>query len=287
MHKIGLGTTVIIAYLIYSTCVFAQSIPLPNAFAHNDYWNQHPLHDALENGYTNIEADIFLRGKSLIVAHFNPYFKPHRNLEKLYLQPLLEAVINNDGRVYPNYDKPITLLVDIKTEANQTYKTLKSLLEKYKSILTSYDNGIITERAVTVVLSGHKPYDMIRNESARLVFIDKDLRKVVLDTLPNNMYTMASCKYSKLVKWKGNGSMPERQKEKLINYVEMSHSRGERVRLWASPENKAVWKELLKCGVDLINTNQLVALKKFLISISKSVREDLPNLPQPQYAAID
>jgi hypothetical protein len=98
---------------------------------------------------------------------------------------------------------------------------------------------------------------------------------------------MASCKYSKLIKWNGYGTLPASQKARLINYVTAAHSRGERVRLWASPENKTVWKELLKCGVDLINTNQLVALKRFLISISKSVHEDLPGLPQPQYAAID
>jgi hypothetical protein len=246
-----------------------------------------PLHDALANGYTNIEADVFLRGKSLVVAHINPFFKSHRKLEKLYLQPLLEAVTNNDGRIYPGYDTPITLLIDIKTDANETYKALKPLLEKYRNILTSYNKGVITERAVTVVLSGHKPYNMIRNESSRLVFIDKDLRKIVRDTMAVNIYTMASCKYSKLLKWNGYGSLPENQKQKLINYVNMAHSRGERVRLWSSPENKTVWDELLKCGVDLINTNQLVALKKFLISTSKSVREDLPGLPQPRYATVN
>jgi hypothetical protein len=39
---------------------------------------------------------------------------------------------------------------------------------------------------------------------------------------------------------------------------------GAKVRLWASPERKAVWDELLKCGVDLINTDQLVTLKNYL-----------------------
>ena len=273
--------------LFFSCCAFAQSIPLPNAFAHIDYSHKHPLYDALENGYTNIEADVFLSGKSLVVAHINPFFKSHRKLEKLYLQPLLEAAMNNDGRIYPKYDKPITLLIDIKSDGNETYKALKPLLEKYSSILTSYDNGVVTERAVTVVLSGHKPYDILKNEYSRLVFIDKDLRKRARDTVSTNMYAMASCKYSKLVKWNGNGSLPEKQRERLVNYVNMAHSNGERVRLWASPKKKTVWDELLKCGVDLINTNQLVALKKFLISISKSVHEDLPGLPQPQYAAVD
>lgn len=277
--------TAMTVFCLFLTCyTVAQSVPLPNAFAHNDYTHKRPLHDALANGYTNVEADVFLRGKNLVVAHINPFFKAHRKLEKLYLEPLLEAVVNNDGRIYPDYNSPITLLIDIKTDANATYKVLKPLLEKYSKILTSYNNGVITERAVTVVLSGHKPYDIIKNETDRLAFIDKDLRKVARDTLATNMYAMASCKYSKLVKWNGFGVLPENQKERLVNYVNMAHSRGERVRLWASPENKTVWNELLRCGVDLINTNQLVALKKFLISTVRDVND---NLPEPRYATLN
>ena len=45
--------------ILFNCCVFAQSVPLPNAFAHNDYSHKRPLHDALANGYTNIEADVF------------------------------------------------------------------------------------------------------------------------------------------------------------------------------------------------------------------------------------
>jgi len=287
MRRTCFNAAMAVFCLLFSCRAFAQSIPLPNAFAHNDYWHKRPLHEALENGYTNIEADVFLRGKSLVVAHINPFFKSHRKLEKLYLQPLLEAVVSNDGRIYPGYDKPITLLIDIKTEANETYKILKQLLEKYSDILTSYDNGVITERAVTIVLSGHKPYDMLKYESNRLAFIDKDLQKSVHDTVGTDIYTMASCKYSKLIKWNGYGALPESQKARLINYVNTAHSRGERVRLWASPENKAVWNELLKCGVDLINTNKLVALKMFLISTSQNLREDLPGLPDPRFASLN
>ena len=249
--------------LIQSYCAFAQS-PLPNAFAHNDYFNKHPLHDALTNGYTSIEADVFLIGKNLVVAHINPYFKAHRKLENLYLKPLLDQIITNNGQVYKNYNNPITLLIDIKSDANETYHALKPLLEKYRSILTSYDDGKVTLGAVTIVISGHKPYDLIKGESKRLAFIDKDLRQPTRDTAFTNVYTMASCKYSKLVKWNGYGSFPEVEKQRLLDYVSLAHLRGEKVRLWASPENSAVWDELLKCGVDMINTNKLVALKKFL-----------------------
>ena len=48
--------------------VFAQSVPLPNAFAHNDYSHKRPLHEAMENGYTNMEADVFLHGLIFCLA---------------------------------------------------------------------------------------------------------------------------------------------------------------------------------------------------------------------------
>ncbi len=247
--------------------VKSQQIMLANAFAHNDYRHKRPLLDAQNNGYTHIEADVFLHYNKLVVAHINPYFKGKRTLEKLYLAPLLEQATKNNGNIHDGYNKPVTLMIDIKTDARKTYTALKVLLEKYRPILSSYDTGKVTTRAVTIILSGHKPYDDVRRETSRLVFIDEDLRKVDRDTVAN-VARMASCRYSKLLKWKGNGEISDREKKRLLNYVTMAHKNGDQVRLWASPDNKAVWKEILACGVDLINTDKLVALKNFLVSRS-------------------
>src|ERR1700744_147316 len=158
LFSVKLLKTFLFVLLIFTLqTVLGQSIPLPNAFAHNDYFHDHPLFDALYNGYTNIEADIFLNGDNLIVAHINPYFKSGRTLETLYLKPLAERIAMNDGRVFKDYYDPVILMIDIKTDADDTYKALKKLLKKYSSILTSYNNGIVSKRAITVVLSGHKP----------------------------------------------------------------------------------------------------------------------------------
>jgi hypothetical protein len=242
----------------------AQSTPLLNGFAHNDYRHKHPLHDALDNGFTNIEADIFLKNNKLIVAHVFPYFKGKRTLENLYFRPLSERIAENNGQVYANYNKPVILMIDIKTDASNTYEVLKPLLEKYSSMLTRFEDGKIIYGAVTVVLSGHKPYDMIGNEQNRLAFIDEDLRKVSRDSTMSNMFTMASCKYSRMLRWDGKGIFPIAERNRLCTFVAMAHRMGEKVRLWASPDRKAVWDELLKCGVDLINTDRLVTLRKYL-----------------------
>jgi hypothetical protein len=248
--------------------VKSQVITLANGFAHNDYLHKHPLLDAESNGYTHIEADVFLHNNKLIVAHINPYFKGKRTLENLYLIPLFEQVGKNNGHVYAGSDQPVTLMIDIKSDANKTYAELQQVLEKYRPMLSRYNNGNVSMRAVTIVLSGHKPYNVIKNEQSRLAFIDEDLRKSAKDSAINNVFTMASCKYSKLLKWKGTGNISKREEQRLCSYVSIAHKNGEQVRLWASPDNQAVWKEMLSCGVDLINTDKLVALKNYLISRS-------------------
>jgi len=261
-----LKTALFVLMLSDPLIVSCQSTPLPNAFAHNDYSHKRPLFDALDNGYTNIEADIFLKDNEFVVAHINPYFKQGRTLELLYLKPLMELIIKNKGQVYRGYDSPVTLLVDIKTDAEATYRALKPLLEKYRSILTRYEDGKVYPRQVTIVLSGNKPFKSITAENRRLAFIDQDLRSTYRDTSNTNVYTMASCKYSRLLRWNGEGVIPADEKQLLLNYVTVAHKYGKKVRLWASPENLMVWQELLDCGVDLINTDKLAMLKNFLLS---------------------
>lgn len=247
----------------------AQHVPIPNAFAHNDYWHKRPLYDALTNGYIHIEADIYLRNNKLIVAHVLPFFKKKKTLEQLYLKPLLETINGTNKEIScPVYS--IMLMIDIKSDADKTYLNLCQLLSKYRHILTSYENGVVTNRQVTVVITGNKPYKILSAQSKRFAFIDEDLMKSRNDSLSPGLYQTASCKYSSMVSWDGNGKMPEKDKHRLMKYVAIAHRYQKKVRLWASPEREEVWRALLDCGVDLINTDKLSELKDFLLLEQKS-----------------
>ena len=94
--------------------------------------------------------------------------------------------------------------------------------------------------------------------------MDDNLKDLGKDSC-RNLYKTASCKYDDLIDWKGRGPMPDTDRQRLEYYVTKAHKEGRKVRLWASPENKSVWSELLKCNVDLINTDKLTALRNFLI----------------------
>jgi hypothetical protein len=243
----------------------AQTSMLPNAFSHNDYRRKRPLQDALNHGFRYVEADIYLRKGRLIVAHILPFLKKNRTLETLYLQPLLEYVQKGEHQRKAD-NCPLTLLIDIKSDPNKTYSALLVLLEKYKPILSRYDSRGITPGQVTIVISGHKPSDLMTNVDSGYVFMDDNLQKITAYNCAD-LYPIASCKYSRLLRWKGKGAMPSEDVARLKYYVAEAHKRGRKVRLWASPENKTVWNELLKYDVDLINTNRLTSLRKFLTSL--------------------
>ena len=241
-------------------------MPLINAFAHNDYQHKRPLFEAINNGYTYIEADIYIHKNQLVVTHVLPVIHHHRTLEGLYLQPLAAYIRKNNGQIYSGYTAPLTLMIDIKSDANKTYVLLKPILEKYRSLLSGYSNGHLKNGVVRIVLSGHKPYEELKGDDNRLAFIDEDLRKIDRDTTnaADNMFAMASCKYSSLLKWKGSGTLSFQEKNRLSAFVYQAHRCGVKVRLWSSPDNQTVWKQLLQCGVDIINTDKLTRLKDFL-----------------------
>jgi len=247
------------SFLAFSS-LYAQTV-LTNAFAHNDYKHKRPLLDALNFGVANIEADIFLYKNKLVVAHFLPYFRKNKTLENLYLKPLQERFALRED-IYAGYGKPVILMIDIKTNASKTYLKLKEVLEKYQSILTSYDNGVVTERAVTIVISGNKPYELMEKENVRLAFIDDDLKNMTADST-KNLCLMASAKYSKITSWNGKKPISIIQKLKLCEFIKQAHTEGKKVRLWAIPQNTLVWKMLMDCGIDLINSDNLEKMRTF------------------------
>jgi hypothetical protein len=257
----------LIAMLLYSSLMYAQNASLANAYAHNDYWHKRPLLDALDNGFTYVEADVYLRDNQLLVAHILPRFKRAKTLEELYLVPLAKYVAGHKKKPgdYSNRSGCITLMIDIKSGATKTYEALELLLNKYSAILTGYKDGQLTTRGITVVITGHKPIQLITDQQDRLVFMDEDLKLAGKDSSVN-IYPIASCKYSSLLQWRGKGAITTEEIQRLKYYVAQAHRNGRKVRLWASPESEQVWSELLQCNVDLINTNKLVKLRKFLKS---------------------
>ena len=52
---------------------------------------------------------------------------------------------------------------------------------------------------------------------------------------------------------------------KISNFIKATHDQGKKARLWATPEDENLWKKLLEMKIDLINTDKLSKLQRFLL----------------------
>ena len=248
-----------------ATHLFSQSsVVLPRAHAHNDYLHDRPLMDAVENGFCSVEADIFhVRGK-LLVAHTWFDLQMDRTLEDMYLKPLRKLVKENGGSVHGD-GTPFTLLIDIKKDGEETYRVLDAMLENYPDVFSSVINGQRKPGPVQAIISGARPVEAITKDETRFVGIDGRLGDLKSDSSPN-LLPLISDNWKNNFQWRGEGKFPPAEKEKLKQIIDQAHKKQRRVRFWASPDKKTVWNELNKAGVDLINTDDLPGLRKFLIS---------------------
>ncbi len=238
--------------------------PLIRAHAHNDYHHPRPLLDALDHGFCSVEADIFLVDGQLLVGHTTLELTPQRTLQALYLDPLRRRVQDNGGRVYRDGPR-FTLMIDVKTDAGRTYAALGDVLSGYAEMLTAVRNGVVEEGAVTVIISGNRAEQAVADAPLRYVGIDG--RLVDLDTTrPSHLVPLISDNWRSHFRWRGQGPMPDEEQQKLRTIVQKAHAKGRRVRFWATPDDPAVWRELVDARVDLLNADDLAGLERFLSS---------------------
>lgn len=240
---------------------------LRQAHAHNDYEHARPLMDALAQGFTSVEADIHLVNGELLVAHDAEDVNAKKTLDALYLNSLRRLA--GDRRSVFASGETLTLLIDIKTEAEATYVALNQVLKKYDSILTKFEGEHIRTNAVTIVLSGNRPRQTLLREHSRYAAFDGRISDLGQRLSPAFM-PLVSDNWNNHFNWKGIGEFSEMEREKLKRLVETAHGEKRRIRFWATPDTEVVWRELQQAGVDLINTDDLAGLAKFLRSREKN-----------------
>jgi glycerophosphoryl diester phosphodiesterase len=243
----------------------SSPVPLTRAHAHNDYEHPRPLLDALEQGFCSVEADVWLVEGRLLVSHNLADAQPQRTLEALYLRPLQERAERQGGRVFPG-GPSVTLLIDVKSEATNTWLALRDVLQRHEKLFTRFHADRTETNAVTVIVSGNRARELMLADTNRLAGYDGRLDDLETPSSPH-FIPLISDNWLKQFEWKaraGDGPMPAAERHKLISLVQRAHGQGRRLRLWAAPDNARAWAELQSTGVDLINTDDLAGLAKFL-----------------------
>lgn len=228
--------------------------PVDFAFSHNDYAHARPLQNALECGFTHVEADVFLVNGQLLVAHNLKDTRPDRTLKDLYLDPLFAIFKAQNGRIYPRWKGQFWLMIDIKQDGDQVYRTLEPLLDKYQSMLCRWTDKGRSRGAVAVVLSGERPTDSVAAERERWVAIDGRPENLKTHD-PVGLFPWISTTFDD---FHFNASEPTSQlREALKTFVDQVHRSHRRARVWGIPDNPAFWKLQREIGMDMINTDRL------------------------------
>jgi hypothetical protein len=270
-----LATVVAVVALLAATVSVASSsqpervTPLAQAHAHNDYEQGRPLLDALEQGFTSVEADVWLMGGELLVAHDRDDVVPGATLETLYLEPLAERVRANGGRVHPGWDHSFQLLIDVKSDAERTYAALDKLLRRYDGMMTMFSRHGVEKGAVTATISGNRDRDRMARQTVRFAAYDGRLSDLGSEA-PASLVPLISDSWTETFTWQGEGPMPRSERRRLHHLVAEAHADGRRVRFWATsdlaaPAQRRVWRAALDAGVDYLESDHLTDLRRLLL----------------------
>jgi len=268
----GIADAPVVAFFLLmtidATLAFSKATPpaqaLTNAHSHNDYEQDRAFFDALREGFTSFEVDIHLRDGHLLVGHDSEDLDSERTIQSLYLNPIQNILRERNGWLYTP-GASITLLVDIKTEAEPTYIALSKVLQRYKPMLTALEDGAIHKGAVEVIISGNRPRELMERETTRLAFFDGRIEDLSSEPPPNLM-TLISGNWASHFQWRGEGPLSETETAQLNDLVAKAHDRGLRIRFWNIPDTEAGWRVVSEAGVDLINTDRIAELSEFLLS---------------------
>ena len=251
----------------------AQS-SLDRGHAHNDYVHERPLLGALERGLGSVEADVWLVNGALLVAHARDSVRADHTLEAVYLEPLRRWVAAHGGRVHDGRP-PLTLLVDLKSNADSTYAVLDSVLRRYDDLFTSWHGDSVTARPVVAVLSGERPLVTLPAQRDRWAALDG--RLLDLDApggTSSSAMPLVSDDWKHVSAWRGAGAAPDSVRRRVRQLVARAHAQGRRIRFWNTPDLEAMWRLLYDAGVDLIGADDLDALRGFLVARDRAHGRD-------------
>lgn len=241
------------------TALFATAQPkhytTANAHSHNDYEQQQPFYAAYNAGFGSIEADIFVVKGKILVAHDIPELQKNRSLEDYYVKPLNELVQKNNGHAFADKNKHLQMMIDVKANALVALDSLVALLKRYPLLSNN--------KTIQWVISGGRPAESAFSTYPSFIWFDglpgKTYAAASLEKIP-----MISDDFENYSHWKGEGALPAEDEAKLTDVIAKCHAMHKKMRLWDAPDNPAAWQQLMKLGVDYINTDKIEELHQYL-----------------------
>jgi hypothetical protein len=267
MQRVSIRISTLFAFLFLSipVCVHASGDLFRFAHAHNDYEHPRPLLDALEAKCHSVEVDIWFVSGEILVSHDEGKYKG--TLQELYLDPLYK-LIQERGSVYGD-QQPFYLWLDFKHSHPGLRPVLQEQLRHYP-IFTTFTDEKTIPKPITVILTGNHSSKIAYTEEFQTRYACRDSNHYSPDDpVVDQRWQWYALDWKKYIRWDGNEEFPKEEKETLQRIVNDIHSKGKKVRFYATPETEAYWSVALNMGIDLINTDKLKSLNTFLTNQAK------------------
>ncbi|ALJ06673.1 alkaline phosphatase [Pseudalgibacter alginicilyticus] len=238
-----------------------QEIGLPyKIHSHNDYKQKVPFWTAYSCGLNSIEIDVILKNDTLFVAHDEVDITSFNTIENLYLDPIQKTF-----QLTPQSYQQIQLLIDIKTEAIATLKTLINTLKLYPDITNS--------EHISFIVSGNQPKPESYNNYPSFIKFDyQNLKPLSEEAL--NKVGLISLPFSKFSNWNGKGRLTKEDHKKVSEIINKAHSFNKPFRFWGCPDSKTAWKAFAELGVDYINTDMPYTASTYIHSLSDRIHRN-------------
>lgn len=287
--------------------------PLP-CISHNDESRSVPLFEAISNGCTGVEADIYLRnGNQVLVGHRQFWLTAERTVSNMYISPLAQIVSRIEGKPANEvgvFDrdpkKSLVMMFDFKERgtADDLYRALEVELKPLRELkaLSHVEDGAFVASAITIVVSGDAPFQMIKQSTTNDIFFDSPLRWIWKDHSSSLDADAESSPEARAGSGQGYGGTEELknahefddtnsyfasmsfahsywpplfglskiQKKEMKEQVEAAHAHGLKVRYWGTYDwpwtkiRERLWRFFGEAKVDIWNVDDLAWYSKDL-----------------------
>ena len=240
--------------------VQAQEYSSSNIHSHNDYASALPFYGAYSNETGVIEADVFVVNNELFVAHNFKDIAPHNTLKSLYLEPLSLKLKNLGSKAYPS-NKPLILMIDIKSDADATLKVIAQQLKTFPDI--------IVNKNIKVVISGNRPNPAQWSAYPEFIYFDGRLNE---EYSPEQLarVEMISEDIKVFTPWNGKGVLTQADLEKIQTVIKKVHNQNKKIRFWGTADNVNTWMTLMNLKLDFIGTDNVSELTHFINNIKST-----------------
>ncbi|WP_417941178.1 alkaline phosphatase [Flavobacterium sp. RS13.1] len=235
----------------------AQEYNSTNIHSHNDYARSLPFYEAYSNEAGVIEADVFLVNNELFVAHTSKEIKLQNTLKSVYLEPLSSKVKNLEGKAYPD-NKPLILMIDIKSEADVTLKAIVQQLNIFPTIISNEN--------IKIVISGNRPSPSNWMTYPQFIHFDGRLNENY-NAEELSRIEMISTDLKEITLWNGKGVLTQADLQKVQSAIKKVHDLHKKIRFWATQDNVNTWMTLMNLKVDFIGTDDVGKLAEFINKI--------------------